>query len=141
MRKEVIIVILVGIAIGAIVTFGIYTAQTAIQRQQVKIEQSEKPDTTPSPADSSHFLQILEPANELVTEEEDISITGQTSPNAVIAIIAQESEYLLTADNEGTFSAQISLSGGANQITISSFDGEGNKVEEALTVVYSTAEL
>lgn len=142
MRKEVIIVILIGILIGAIVAFGIYTARTAISKQETQVEQTPETPTTPTQASqSAHTLTIIDPKNESVSDQEEITITGQTSPDAVIAIIGAENEYLLTADGQGNFSTKITLIGGANEIAISAFDEQGTKVEEILTVVYSTAQL
>lgn len=141
MRKEVVIVIVIGILIGAIVSFGIYTAQTAIKKQQAQTAVSEEQPTLEPTPQVSHTLSIIEPVNESISNQEEITITGSTTPNAVITIIAEENEYLLTADAEGTFSAEIILVSGANNITVTAFDESGNRAEQLITVVYSTAEL
>lgn len=139
MRKEIIIVILIGILIGGIVAYGIYTAQTAITKtSREAADQQEGAQVTPQP---THTLTISEPANESIADKEEITLVGSTTPNAVIAIITEENEYLLTADGQGQFTAEITLVGGANTITVTAFDQEGNKAEAVLTLVYSTAEL
>lgn len=142
MKKEVIIVVFLGIIIGAIVMYGIYTARTAITKQQSsptqELTQISEPTATPT---LSHKLIITEPLDETITDQENIAITGKTSPNAILTIIGSENEYLLTADRDGNFSTQISLSGGANQITVSAFNENGDKDETTLTLVYSTAQL
>jgi hypothetical protein len=141
MRKEVIIVVIIGILIGAIVAYGIYTAQTAIRKQQDQFKVSEQlPSPEPTPI-VSHTLTIIEPANESISDQEEITITGSTTPNAVITIFTEENEYLLSADAEGAFSAAVTLIGGANDIIVTAFDEQGNRAEQVLTVVYSTAEL
>ncbi|MCH7951436.1 hypothetical protein IH980_01680 [Patescibacteria group bacterium] len=141
MRKELVIVIVIGILIGSIVAYGIYTAQTAIKQYQLqKISVEDQPKAEPSPQ-ITHTLTITEPTNESISDQEEITVVGKTTPNAVITIIAEENEYLLTADGEGNFTAEISLVGGANEITITAFDNDGNRAEQLITVVYSTAEL
>lgn len=140
MRKEVIIVILVGVAIGAIVAFGIYTAQSAIDQQSAADTQdqtTEVPDSQPTPTEE-HSLSINQPADESISDQEEITIAGSTTPESVITILTPENEYLLTADSQGNFSSEIELAGGANSITVTAFDELGNRAESILTVVYST---
>lgn len=141
MRKEIFIVILVGVLIGAVITFGIYRAQIALNQEEIQDNTVQAPTPSPSQQTSAHALTILSPANESVVDQDSVSITGKTSPDSVLAVIAPESEYLLTADSEGDFTVEVGLVGGANEINISSFDDQGNKAEQVLTVVYSTAEL
>lgn len=140
MRKEVFIVIIIGILIGSIVAYGVYTAQTAIKKQQTQTEVSQEPTPEPTPS-VSHTLTLIEPQNESIFDEEEITISGATTPNAVITIIAEENEYLLTADAQGAFSAEVTLIGGANNIVVTAFDENGNRAEQTVTVVYSTAQL
>lgn len=142
MRKEVFIVIIIGIVIGAIIAYGIYTAQTAINTQKDQTQTKQEEQTVePTPEPTTHTLSIIEPKNESISENEEITLAGTSSPGAVVTIITQENDYLLTADENGNFSAEIILSGGANEIIVSAFNQSGNKAEQILTIVYSTAEL
>ncbi len=143
MKKEVFIVIIIGVFIGITVAFGIYTAQKALENQKQSLEKKDNIENIvdQTTKQENHFLIVEEPLDESVHSSETITVSGQTSPEAVITIITQENELLFTADQDGNFSAQISLVGGANQITISSFNQLGEKEEVSLTVVYSTADL
>lgn len=140
MRKEIIIVILVGIGIGAVIAFGIYTARSALN-SKVVTQTPEVTEDTRETTQPSLILEIIEPLDESVSDQEKIRISGKTIPNAVIAVISAENEYLLTSDDQGNFSVETNLIGGVNEILISAFDSQGNKAEVTRTVVYSTAEL
>lgn len=137
MRKEVAIVILIGIAIGAIVAYGIYTAQSAIKKRQAPTGPAPT-SQLPSPTPTAHALTIIEPADESIIEEETVQLVATTSPNAVVTIITNQNEYLLTADQDGNLSTSVQLVAGENTILVTAFDGAGNKVEATLTLVYST---
>lgn len=140
MRKEIIIVILIGIGIGAIIAFGIYTARSAIQTNKSSRTEEKTQQATESPQPQI-ILEIIEPENNSVIDTPTTNLIGRTTPNVVVAVIAVENEYLFTADSQGNFSLEVDLVGGANELLISAFDSEGNKAEDARTVVYSTVEL
>ena len=142
MRKEIIIVVLVGIAIGIVVAFGVYTAQTAIRNKKTKPTQVQEATPTPTiPTQEEHSLSIIEPENNTLVDQAEITVVGSTTPNAVVTIIASENEYLLTAGSDGKFSSTVSLVGGANDLIITAFDANGKRAEKNLMVVYSTAKL
>ena len=138
MRKEVVIVILVGILIGAIVAYGIYTAQSALKQRELKSQEILPKDNQEKTSPSSHTLSINEPQDESIWDQEKINVNGTTTPKSVVTILTEENEYLLSADSEGYFSAEVSLTGGANTITVSSFDEQGNRAQQSVVVVYST---
>ena len=138
MRKEVVIVVLVGILIGAIVAYGIYTAQTALKQRQLKSQEVPPQDNQEKTSPSSHTLSINEPQDESIWDQEKINVNGTTTPKSVVTILTEDNEYLFSADSEGYFSAEVSLTGGANTITVSSFDEQGNRAQQSVVVVYST---
>ncbi|OGY21370.1 MAG: hypothetical protein A3A65_06590 [Candidatus Chisholmbacteria bacterium RIFCSPLOWO2_01_FULL_49_14] len=138
MRKEVVIVILVGILIGAIVAYGIYTAQSALKQRELKSQEILPKDNQEKTSPSSHTLSINEPQDESIWDQEKINVNGTTTPKSVVTILTEENEYLLSADSEGYFNAEVGLTGGANTITVSSFDEQGNRAQQSVVVVYST---
>ena len=138
MRKEVVIVILVGILIGAIVAYGIYTAQTALKQRQLNSQEVPPQENQEKTSPSSPTLSINEPQDESIWDQEKINVNGTTTPKSVVTILTEDNEYLLSADDQGYFSTEVVLTGGANTITISSFDEQGNKAQQTVVVVYST---
>ncbi|GAG26646.1 unnamed protein product, partial [marine sediment metagenome] len=55
-----------------------------------------------------------------------------------VAISAEEEDYIIKSNDEGTFEQEVKFEGGLNQILITAFDGDGTSIEEKLTVVFST---
>ncbi|MBI2010068.1 MAG: hypothetical protein HYS86_02695 [Candidatus Chisholmbacteria bacterium] len=138
MKKEVILAIVIGFAIGLLITFGIYTARTALENAP----QNPSPQPSASPENSTQAgLIITTPANEALVDTATIPLEGTATPEAIITIITPEGQQIITADSEGNFATEIELAGGANEIQISAFTPEGLKTEVSLTVVYSTAEI
>ncbi|HUV43071.1 MAG TPA: hypothetical protein VMY36_04200 [Patescibacteria group bacterium] len=142
MRKEVLIAIIIGFGLGLIITFGIWTANKALKETAptTTAPAEEEVEIKPTPTPTLE-LTIISPKNNTISDQELIEVSGQTIPQAIVAITYPEGEKLLEADEDGSFSTEISLSGGDNQIKISAFNDEGDEATESLTVVYSTAEI
>lgn len=138
MRKEVFIAIGLGFALGLVITFGIWTANRAVRRQQ---EAGPAPSPTPLAQEAPTLaLSLDSPEDGSISEEEIIALSGQSAPGTTIVIISEEEEVILTADDEGRFETEVTLAGGANDIEVTAYDNQGNQASRMLTVVYSTAE-
>lgn len=99
--------------------------------------------TSPSPSilPSSLFLTLDQPEDESLINQSKTTVSGTTLPSAQIAITYEEGEILTEADEKGNFQNEISLIGGANEITVTTFSEEGEELSKSLTVVYSTAQI
>ncbi len=146
MKKEILIAIIIGFILGLIITFGIWTANKSLQ-QNNKTQKTEVSETQPivtemSPAEEGKIpLTISSPENNSLFDQEKVEIVGKTAAQATVAILYEEGEEILQADEQGKFSQEITLIGGANEIKITAFDTEGNEADKTLNLVYSTAEI
>lgn len=143
MKKEVLIAIIIGFGLGLVITFGIWSANKAIKTSAPEATpepEQTMPTPTPSPAPVLS-LTITEPEENLLVNEEAITISGQTAKEAIVILLYPEGEKILQADEQGQFTTEIELAGGVNEIKITAYDKEGNQEETTLRVVYSTAEI
>jgi hypothetical protein len=149
MKKEIILAIFLGFLVGLAITYGVYTANQAINGNSTKIantepspESTEPSIPTASPASLELTLEIAEPENYLVVKNDSVEIKGNTLPNNFIAILGEEDELIVTADKEGFFKSEISLISGLNNIQVISSNRDNSKqVTEDLEIVYSEAEI
>ncbi len=142
MRKEVILAIIGGVALGLLVIGGLWWTNKATTEESLNITPTpvleQSPTLIPTPSLS---LEIISPEDESIIEEEKITLEGKTAPESVVVVIYPEGENIVEADKEGNFETEITLVGGANEIKITAYDKEGNQVEKNLTLVYSTAKI
>ena len=142
MRKEVILAIVGGVALGLLVIGGLWWTNKATTEESLNITPTpvlEQPPTlTPVPSLS---LEIISPEDESIIEEEKTTLEGKTAPESVVVVIYPEGENIVEADKEGNFETEITLVGGANEIKITAYDEEGNQAEKNLTLIYSTAKI
>ena len=138
MRKEILIAIFFGTALGLIVTYGVYTANQAVLNKS-----SDKPQTTTIPTPALAPPQVLQvsiatPENNIVVVEPEITITGLAQRNVVITIATENNSHFVTTDSEGKFSQTIKLVKGANTILIAASNGTDISDTKTLNLVYST---
>ena len=143
MRKEVILAIVGGAVLGLLVIGGLWwTNKTTTEENP--IVPSPTPLITQAPTLTPALLlplEIINPENESIIEEEEITLEGKTMPGSVVVVIYPEGENIVEADEEGNFETEITLVGGANEIKITAYDEEGNQAEKNLTLIYSTAKI
>ncbi|MEK7458265.1 MAG: Ig-like domain-containing protein [Patescibacteria group bacterium] len=140
MKKEVLVAVVLGVIVGLIITFGIYTANTALQRRARQTNATPSPTPTAENAKQSSII-IYSPENDMMTDKDTIQLSGLTTPNAIVVIFVNDKPVVTTADSKGNFSADLSLVGGSNVITIVATDEIGKQSQEQRSVVYSTANL
>lgn len=147
MRKEVVAAIFLGVALGLLAMGGFWWSKQGDQKTSelvTPVEEQEIPQVAKEeslPETSEVLLEIESPDEGVIVDSEEVEIVGKTVPEAVVVFIYPEGETIVTADDEGLFKGTVVLAGGANEIKIDAYDYQGNKKEEILTIVYSTAKL
>lgn len=134
MKKEVVFAILAGGALGLVIAFGVWRANSALKPANTN---NQTVVQTPSPQGNVE-LSIIKPENLVVVTTASVEVTGSTIPNALVAISAEEKDYVVVADNKGSFSQTVSLTGGLNEIKVFSFDVNDGVRQKDLLVVYSS---
>lgn len=147
MKKELIIAIFVGFAIGLLITFGVWAANKNIKipslSSLVKTQATPAPTASPTPAPIANSLSLTidEPENHAIVKQEKVKLSGKTEAEATIVILYEEGEKILQADQGGNFSTEITLAGGNNEITVSAYGSDGSQISQNLTLIFSTAKI
>ena len=146
MRKEVIIAIVLGFALGLIITIGIWSANKAMKTQEETTDIENAQLTTTPPAGNSDSIKtgfslaISKPEDETIINTGKTTVSGTTEPNTQVVIITETSEFLIESDEKGVFAQEISLTSGTNEIVITAFADTGEEISKTINVVYSTSE-
>lgn len=143
-RKEVTLAIIIGLIIAVIIAGGIYRAKTAIQnfdpQSLIPKKQSNDGGSQDQKTEQKLFVE-LDTADNSVTDKATFTISGKTLPKTYIAITTESNDYLIVPNDVGSFSQEVNLIKGANRLTITVYTQDGVKVEDSLSVVYTTAAL
>jgi hypothetical protein len=134
MRKEILVAVLAGILFGLIIAFGVWRVNSALSPKEGQLSS----DSSSQNDEPSVDLALAKPANNQVVTTSTVTISGVTKANSLVGVSAEEFDYLTRANPQGEFSEEIKLVGGINQINISAFEATGQKVEQKLTLIYSS---
>ncbi len=136
MRKEVVFAIFFGILFGLVIAFGVWRLNTSLSSKK----QSNNTEATPAPTQSpdSLGLTISKPSELAVFRNSSVSVEGATKASSWVVISGEEDDRITTASQAGAFSADLELTGGLNQIVVTSFNESGDKSQKTILVVYSS---
>lgn len=140
MRKEILVAIIIGLSLGLIITYGVFTARQAWKISPVPSPGLAMLGATPNPNESS-TLNILSPGDETVVTKKDIFVTGTTLANSLMVIFINDQEHITTADGAGNFSQEVQLETGSNIIAVHSINEDGSEVVSERTVIFATNSL
>lgn len=148
MRKEITIAIFLGLGIGLLAVFGIFTARSALTRFELTKQTgrgsadaiSPSPGVTGVPSLNTPVMTIAEPMNGAVMSENVIMVAGRSVPATQIVISAETEQFIIETDSEGSFRQEVDLVNGENEILLTAFFPGGERQEERITIVYTTAD-
>lgn len=143
MKKEVVLAISIGFALGLIITFGIWTANQSLKNlPQSSPKASIIPSPTPSNSQTTNNqLTINTPDDESLVSTDTVTLSGTSTPQATLLVISESGEQTIVADASGNFSVDIDLITGFNVITVHSYSADGQESSKSLTITYSTAKI
>jgi len=95
------------------------------------------PTLTPLP---SIFLTLDRPKDEEVVTSKIMIISGKTSSSAVVVVMTDSREDVITPTSNGDFSTTVSIDDGQNIIEVTAISPNGESITIKKTVTYSQEE-
>ena len=139
MKQERVILSFIMVLIGLIVagaTFYIYQSNK-------KTPPNNLVKTSPTPTQSANNdkikLTLISPIPESVVNNKNLTVSGNTNPNATIIIITKSDQQVSKADEKGKFNASVTLNNDQNLVTVISILPTGENKTIQVTVTYSTS--
>lgn len=125
---------ILGGLIVAGVGFFIYQSTKTIPPSQVKTISITQPTPTSTPV----LLALESPADESVTDNKIVTVSGKTDPNATIIISTDSNDQVITPASTGDFTTTITIDSDENVIHVLAINKDGEETEKVITVTYST---
>ncbi len=86
-------------------------------------------------------LDLSSPDDDLLVFDNNLLVSGKTTPGALVLITLNDENQMIMASNNGDFSLTVKLGPTVNQLAVSSFDNSGNYKSESRTIYYSVEKL
>ena len=90
---------------------------------------------------TSFDLEINSPDDNSLVFDSSVVISGKTSPDSAVLISNEDDNSAVQSDNEGNFAKVINLTPGANPITITAYDNQGDIKQIQRSIYYSDTSL
>lgn len=139
MRKEVLFAIIAGIFVGLVVAFGVWRTNSVLQDKNGVSQENESTTREETPKTNGSGLTIASHEEGDVVSESPIAISGITKPNSWVAVSGENEDYIVKANESGSFRVDVELTGGVNQLLYLAVDeASGETIRHKQTIVYST---
>ena len=127
---------LLGLLIAGLAFYAFQATKTTISNNTKTIS-----FVSPTPASiPSVFLTVDRPKDEEVVNSKVEIVSGKTVGNAVVIVITETSEDIITPTNNGKFSTTVNLDDGQNVLEIIAIAPNGESIRIKRTVTYSQEE-
>lgn len=123
-----------GCLFGLIIAFGIFRINNTTRPKGASTEAS----PTPEAIGQEFKITLAKPENNDVVTENSVTVSGITKPLSWITVAGESSDYMIQSSEDGSFSQDVELAPGVNQIKITAFDSQGSQSTEKVLVVYSS---
>ena len=137
MRKEVLLAILIGAALGGLIAFGVWRANLSLKKV-VSPSSTNQDQGSMNQEPNLNELSISEPEEGTISPISKVVVKGRAMPGSIIAVLSPKENVVVEAKSDGTFEAEVTLEGGVNEIRVTSVDPEGKESTKTMIVVYST---
>lgn len=141
MKKEKFILSSVAVFFGLLVAgifFYLFQATKTIpEPTATKTISLASPSPTGSP---TVFLTLDQPKDEEVVDSKVLIVSGKTASNAVVVVITDSFENVITPSEKGDFSTTVNLDNGQNILEVTAIAPNGESLTVKKTVTYSLEE-
>lgn len=141
MKVEKLVISFIAVSIGILVAalaFYFYQTTKIVSTNTTKTITTTAPTPPSDNKSESISLTVDSPSDESVVSNKTVSISGKTTPDAVVVISTKTSDSVVTPAVNGSFSTTIVLDDGENNIIITAISKNGNETKIVRTVTYST---
>lgn len=133
MKRETIIAVMLGVAMGAIIAFILILNVREKAIKEKKIISLKPSPTVAVVKNDTQTLVISSPANEASSDKNSIKIKGKAAKNSLIIIQSALTEKFLKLE-KNDFETDFSLSLGQNSIKITAYHDK--TIEEKMLQIY-----
>jgi len=140
MKTERVLLSLLAVVVGLLVAgiaFYLYENTKTIPASRSKTISTTTPIPTLKP---SIFLSVDKPKDEEVFGKKIISISGKTASDAIVIVLTNNDEKILTPTSSGDFSTTTTIEAGQNLIEITAIAQNGESTSVLRVVTFSTEE-
>ena len=138
MRKEILYAIVAGILFGLVVAFGVWRANSTIQRSGENESQT-TPSASPTISNPSKInISLAKPTSYSVVNVNTTVLSGLTAQDTWVVISGETNDYVIKSKSDGTFEQTVDLVPGINDLLATALNLQGESSTANVLIVYSS---
>ncbi|OGG15782.1 hypothetical protein A3D78_04745 [Candidatus Gottesmanbacteria bacterium RIFCSPHIGHO2_02_FULL_39_14] len=143
MKKDVILALLVGFAIGSTLAVLAVKLPIVLDKQEKPKEEISQTKSEPSVIKNlkKTSLNISQPSDQAILTKDNTTLKGNTDPSTALIIESPLESIVVEPDENGSFQASLKLTEGGNPIYVTTINESGEPETKTLTLFYTTEKL
>lgn len=147
MKNDVLVAILIGFLIGGSVAIGITYLPNILKNapktrsEKIALSVSPSPQIESKNTTDTILVTVDKPENEKIIDTSSVTVTGKTNQGNTIFLDTDAETQIATVSGDGTFSSNINLNEGINNIIITAYSSNGDSLEKNLVLYYTPEKL
>jgi len=141
-KKDVLLALVIGFSIGTLIAFLAIKLPLFLASENSRQTASVNPQPSPSITSAKeNIIQISSPQDQSILSGPEFELVGKLSTGAAVIVESALDSLVLTPDKNGTFSAELKLSEGSNQIFVTAVDAASVIESKTLKLFYTSEKL
>ena len=138
MNKDTIVASVIGFSLGLVAAIALWIVPRFLHKS---------PDTTSKVADTNQeivletqknteTLTVAQPVDGVIVNSEDLTVQGTASDALYVVVTTDSSNDVIEPEANGTFSADVTLHDGSNEIAVTRYTENGEETKSVFVYYY-----
>lgn len=141
MNREIIFAIIAGGILGLAIAFGVWKGNSLLNLKKTTSTPAPTTSSSPNPeagTPTTNKIVLIKPETLDVFTASPAVVSGITNPDAYIVVSSEDTDTVTKVDATGNFTQNVSLTGGTNQVKLTSFTADGIESNKNIILVFSS---
>lgn len=133
MNKDTVVASVIGFSLGLIAAIALWVVPKIMPKPNTPSTISDsvnQEQPSASEVNGTSTFEIASPKDGEIVQSKDLTLSGKASNAKLIVVTTPSSSVVLEPSDQGEFSTPLTLSEGANPITIAAYTGDTNESQK-----------
>lgn len=122
MNKDTVVASVIGFGLGLVAAIALWVVPRILPKTLPKLtEKAEIVQEEKSSPQTVGSFSINSPSDGEIVSDKNIKITGTSANDSLVIVATSSTSSAIVPGNDGTFSAQVELAEGSNEVVVTSY--------------------
>lgn len=134
MNKDTVVASVIGFSLGLVAAIALWVVPKIMPKPNSSSQISDKTVNQEQPLASevngTSSFEITSPKDGEIVKSKDLNLTGKVTNATLVVVTTPTASLVLAPTEKGDFSTPLTLSEGANPITVAAYTGDSNESQK-----------